>query len=79
MRALLVASFICFFSAVAMGSGDNNQWGAPEESPNFEEHSRTITACEDGGVPVVFCTVDIENRQECVVGCAYPSQESADE
>ena len=79
MTALLVASFICFFSAVAMGSGDNNQWGAPEESPNLDEHSRTITACADGEVPFVTCTVDVENRQECIMGCAYPIDESEDD
>ena len=62
-----------------MAGGDNNQWGAPEESPNLEEHARTITACEDGGVPYVTCTVDFQNMQECIVGCAYPVNDSEDE
>ena len=75
MKALLAIGFICFFSTVALAGGDNNQWGAPEESPNFEEHSRTITACEEDGVPVVVCTIDEQNRQECVTGCSYPNQE----
>ena len=75
MKALLVTC-ICFFPVVALGEGGKIQWGAPEESPNFEEHSRTITACGEDGVPVVTCTVDVENRQECVVGCAYPNEES---
>jgi hypothetical protein len=79
MKALLVAISICFFSAVAMGGGDNNQWGAPEEAPNLEEHSRTITACADDGVPFVTCTVDFDNVQECIIGCAYPLNESVDE
>jgi len=79
MKALLVVISICFVSAVAMGSGDKNLWGAPIESPNLEEHSRTITACGDGGVPFVTCTVDAQNQQECIVGCAYPVDESTDE
>ena len=79
MKSLLVVISICFFSAVAMAGGDNNQWGAPEESPNFDEHTRTITACEEGGMPVVSCTVDVYNTQECVVGCAYPIQDSEDD
>ncbi|MBW1683711.1 MAG: hypothetical protein JRS35_01480 [Deltaproteobacteria bacterium] len=79
MKSLLVVISICFFSAVAMGAGGKIQWGAPEESPNLEEHARTITACEDGGVPYVTCTVDVQNMQECIVGCAYPVDESEDE
>jgi hypothetical protein len=79
MKALLAVISTFFFSAVAMGSGDNNRWGAPEESPNLEEHARTITACEDEGVPYVTCTVDSQNMQECIVGCAYPVHDSEDE
>jgi hypothetical protein len=82
MKALLAVisiCSICLFSAAAMGGGDNNQWGAPEDSPNLEEHSRTITACDEGGVPFVTCTVDVQNQQECIVGCAYPIDDSDDE
>lgn len=79
MKALLVVISICFFSAIAMGSGDNNQWGAPEGFPNLEEHSRMINACEDDGVPFVTCTVDFHNVQECIVGCAYPHADAEDE
>jgi hypothetical protein len=79
MKALLAVISTCFFATVAMAGGDNHQWGAPEESPNLEEHARTITACEDGGVPYVTCTVDFQNMQECIVGCAYPVDASEDE
>jgi hypothetical protein len=79
MKALLVFISTFSFSAVAMASGDNHQWGAPEESPNLEEHARTITACEEGAVPYVTCTVDFHNTQECIVGCSYPIDDSEDE
>ena len=68
--------FAFILPCFAFAQGGQNQFARPDELPNVDDQTRTITACEDGEIPVAYCYPVPPNQQECVVGCAFPDDES---